>query len=431
MIRLWTIKATLCWAVSCCVLFCSTGEAQILSPPAQLIDSQASLPIRRLLNEDWQRGPNKAAQSKSTFESQTQFTDDLLVAYMFNRIRHNQTSEAKLAAQELTDRHADNLDGWMVKTWLNVLTDDFDIALINMRKFKQRIDAQKNLPEKTLQQIYRRLGKLVGYFQGPVAARVNDDLLNDTIREIVAGLKPEVLKIFNENRDRILKQHDDLLVEQRKKTKAILDKVNLENQAQAAQLDQQNKLLEQTESQLVPRKQKISEDATRQLAAVQQQAYQLEQRLSQLSGESAAIQNNLQFLYQDLSLILNQPPEFRQSTFFLRNQIRSAELSLSNVNQSAWATSNQLDGINGQIGQIQASASRQINEIDKEIKRVSGSKRRNISKLTKIAKGPELASGKRKSMQSRVMALRTYDDDVGVVSSGYAQSVVEIVLRLA
>lgn len=403
------VAATFGWAACCCFLFCSNCDAQILSPPAKPIEAQASTPIRRLLNEDWERAPKIAVRAKTTFESATQFTDDLLVAYMFNRIRHNQTSEAKLAAQELTDRHADNLDGWMLKTWLNTLTDDFDLALINMRMFKKQIDAQKNLPEQTKQQIYGRLGRLVGYFQGPVADRVNDDLLNGTIRELAAGMQPQILKTFNQNRDRVLKQHDDLLIEQGKKTRVILDKTKLENQAEAAQLDQQNKLLEQTQAQLLPQKQKISADATSQIAAVEQQAYQLQQQLTRLSGEIAATNLDLQLLYQDLALILNQPSEFRQSTFFLRNQIRSAELALSSLRQSARLTSNQLGGLQSQVLQIEASANQQTNEIDKEIKRVNNSKQRNLSKLTKIAKGPEVAAGKRKSLKSRITGLRTYD----------------------
>lgn len=410
MIQHSTSYTTICWAACCYLLLCSAGDAQILSPPAQPIAPQASTPIRRLLSEDWERGPGVAVRAKTTFESQKQFTDDLLVAYMFNRIRHSQTSEAKLAAQELTDRHTDNLDGWMVKTWLNALTDDFDIALINMRKFKKQIDAQKNLPEQTQRQIYRRLGRLIGYFQGPVADRVNDDLLNDTIGELVVGLKPEILKAFNENRDRVLKRHGDLMVEQGKKTQVLLDKTKLENQAQAAQLDRENKLLEQAEAQLLPQKQKISEDATRQIAAVEQQGYQLNQQLSQLGGEISATQLNLQYLYQDLAQILSQPPEFRRSTFFLRNQIRSAELSLNTLHQNAAVTSNQLNGLRAQIGQIEASANQRTNEIDKEIKRVNGSKLRNFTKLNKIAQGPELAAGKRKALKSRITGLRTYDD---------------------
>ena len=409
MIRNLAVDTTICWAVSCYFL-CSGVQAQILSPPVKPIDSQASKPIRRLLKEDWERGPKIAVRSTTTFESERRFTDDLLVAYLFNRIRHNKTGEAKLAAQELTARHSDNLDGWMVKTWLNTLTDDFDIALINMRNFKKQIDAQKNLPEKTLQQIYRRLGRLIGYFQGPVSHRVNDDLLNDTIRELAVGVKPEIIKVFNENRDRVLGQHGDLLAEQGKKTQVILDKTKLENQAAAAQLEKQNQLLEQTGAQLLPQKQKIAEDAKKQIEAVQQQAYQLDQRLSQLGGEISAVELDLQYLYQDLGLILNQPREFRQSTFFLRNQIRSAELSLAALHQNAAGASNQLNGLRAQIGQIEASAKRQTDEIDKEIKRVNGSKLRNLAKLTKIAQGPELASGKRKAMRSRITGLRTYDD---------------------
>ena len=223
-------------------------------------------------------------------------------------------------------------------------------------------------------------------------------------------MQPQILKTFNQNRDRVLKQHDDLLIEQGKKTRVILDKTKLENQAEAAQLDQQNKLLEQTQAQLLPQKQKISADATNQIAAVEQQAYQLQQQLTRLSGEIAATNLDLQLLYQDLALILNQPSEFRQSTFFLRNQIRNAELALSSLRQSARLTSNQLGGLQSQVLQIEASANQQTNEIDKEIKRVNNSKQRNLSKLTKIAKGPEVAAGKRKSLKSRITGLRTYDN---------------------
>ena len=402
--------AASCCFLCCTIFFCSISNAQILSPPPQRIDTDGSVPIRQLLNQDWERGPKISARSKTTFESAKRFTDDLLVAYTINRIRHKKTSEAKLAAQELTDRHADNLDGWMLKTWLNMLTDDFDVALINMRSFKKQIVSQKNLPVETQKLIYKRLGKFVGYLQGPVADQVNHDLRDETIKVLAAGLKPEILKTFNENRDRVLKQHDDLLKEQGKKTQVILDKAKIENDAEVAQLERQNQLLEQTESKLLPEKQKLSAEASKQITAIEQQGSQLSQQLSSTVGEIRAIELDLQYLYQDLFLINQQPPEFRQSTFLLRNQIRNAELTLGSLKQNAGVTANQLNGLHSQIAQIQASANRQVNEIEKEIKRVGNSKLRNLSKLTKIAQGPKIASGKRQSLKSRLTGLRTYDD---------------------
>ena len=404
------IRTTIFMAASCCVLFCSTSNAQILSPPPQPIDADASVPIRKLLSQDWERGPKISARSKTTFESAKRFTDDLLVAYTINRIRHKKNSEAKLAAQELTDRHTDNLDGWILKTWLNMLTDDFDVALINMRSLKKQVDAQKKLPVETQKLIYKRLGRFIGYLQGPVADQVNNDLRDETIRVLAAGLKPEILKTFNENRDRVLKQHDELLKEQGKKTQVILDKAKIENDAEVAQLERQNQLLEQTESQLIPEKQRLSTEASKQITAIEQQGSQLTQQLSSTAGEIRAIELNLQFLYQDLFLILQQPPEFRQSTFLLRNQIRNAELTLNTLKQNAGFTSNQLNGLHSQIAQIRSSANRQVNEIETEIKRVGNSKRRNLSKLTKIAQGPKIASGKRQSLKSRLTGLRTYDE---------------------
>jgi len=334
------IRKTISMIANCCFLywsiFCgSVSQAQILSPPHQPIDAQASAPIRQLLNQNWERGPKTSARSKTAFESAQRFTDDLLVAYTINRIRHKKTSEAKLAAQELTDRHADNLDGWILKTWLNMLTDDFDVALINMRLFKKQIDSQKNLPIATRKLIYKRLGKFIGYLQGPVADQVNDDLRDETIRLLVAGLKPKILKTFNENRDRVLKEHDGLLKQQGKKTQVIVEKAKIDNDAEAAQLKRQNQLLEQTEIKLLPEKQRLSAEASNQIAAIEQQGSQLTQQLNSTSSEIRAIKLELQFLYQDLFLILQQPLEFRQSTFLLQIQIRNAELTLVTLKQSA------------------------------------------------------------------------------------------------
>jgi len=367
---------------STCLLHSTACNAQILSPPERPIDSLASTPIRRLLNEDWERHPKIELRSQATYASAPQSNDDLLVAYTINRIRHNKTSDAKIAAQELTDRHSDNLDGWMFKTWLNTLTNDYDVALINMRMFKKQIEAQTKLPEKTQQEIFR----------------------------LAAGLKPEILKTFNENRDRVLKKHDDLMLKQGQKTKGLLEKTKIENQVEADKLDRQNQLLEQAQAQLLPQKQKISEDASDKIASVEQQGYSLQQQLNKTGSDIQATQLDLQFLYRELALIQRQPIEFRQSTFFLRNQIRDAELTLGTLRRNADITANQLNNLRAQIAQIQASADRQVDQIDKEIKRVNNDKQRNLSKLIKIAKGPELAGGKRGSLKSRLTGLRTYDD---------------------
>lgn len=388
----------------------SNAYSQILSPPPKPLTPEISAPIRTLLTDDWKRAPKNEAASKSTFEKARVFTDDLLVTYTINRIRHNRISEAKLAAQELTVRHPDNLDGWILRTWLNTLTDDFDAALINIRSLKKKFDQTKNLAEPTKQKIYKRLGRLIGYMQGPVSDRVNNDLRDETIQFVTAGVKPELVKLFNGSRNKVLKEYGDLTKSQADKTQVELVKIKASNDAEAVALERQIKLLEQSESQQTAEKQRIRDESARQISAIERQGSSAELEISRINTNLRTTELDLFYLHQDLNFILNQPPGRRFSTFNLQNQIRNAQLSANALRLEGIQATNQLNSLRTQLVAAQRNSTQRLNDLEREIKRVNGAKRRNLAKLTKLAKGPKVADGKRQSMQSRVNALRTYDD---------------------
>jgi chromosome segregation ATPase len=129
-----------------------------------------------------------------------------------------------------------------------------------------------------------------------------------------------------------------------------------------------------------------------------------------MGNDIRATELDLQLMYSDLNLILQQPPRFQIGVLQLQGQIRNAELALVSLTSSANQTSQQINSLSAQLAQVRNGVNQRLNELEREIKRVNGAKRRNMAKLTKIAKGPKVASGKRDSMRSRAKALRTYDD---------------------
>lgn len=398
-------------ALLCQLTFVSIyANSQILSPPSPALDRTTSIPIRTLLTEQWERDPRIALASKRTFEAANSHSGALLVAYTVNRLRHNRTDDAKLAVRELTDRHPGNLDGWVFKMWLNTLTDDFDAALVNMRSLKKQIDKHKNLPPSTQQTIFKRVGRLIGYMQGPVANRINDELLNDTIGVISNGLTPELLKLFNVNRLQVLQDYDDLVKVQSQQSQVELAKVKIANDAEAVALEREVQLLEKTESQLLPERQRIRDDGSKQISAIERQGQSVEQQRNQISSDILATELDLRYLYQDLFLAQQQPPRFRVSTFNLQNQIRNAEFALNSLRANGVQSNNQLNSLQSQLINARNGTNNRLRAIDKEIKRVNGAKRRNLGKLARIAKGPKVADGKRESWRSRAAALRTYDE---------------------
>ncbi|MFK7766548.1 MAG: hypothetical protein AB8B55_04955 [Mariniblastus sp.] len=398
-------------AIACAHLFVSLDEVngQLLVRPQTKIDAATSGPIRDLLVKDWEKSPTNAAASKTTFAKAGNYNADLLLAYTVNRIQHNKITEARTYAEELTSRFSSNLDGWMLKIWMNTLVNKYDLALINMRSFKQELNQKKDLPIATQNEIYKRLGRLIGYLQGPVVEKVNADILDETVLRLANGIPPEVLKTFNENRDKILKAHDELLNEQGKKTQVELVKVKAENDQAVISLTRENQLLEKKEADLRPEKERLRGDAARAIAALEQQSSSISQQLSSISSDIQSIQFDLQFLYIDLNNILLTPPRYRPSTYFVRNQIRNAELNLVSLRNTGAGLSNQLNGIRNQISQVNYSLNRQIKDIDKQIKKANGSRRRNQAKLGKIARGPELKNEKKGAMRNKQISLTTYD----------------------
>ena len=384
---------------------------QLLDPPPQPIDATTSEPIRTLLSTQWKLGLSNANLSQQTFANANSRDEYTLVAYAINRIQQNKTREAKEIADELTVNFPTNLDGWMIRIWLNTLHDDFDVAMVSMRSFKKRIDAGKDVPNATQIMIYKRLGKLIGYLQGPVEDQISKDVLAETTAVVTKGLAPDVLQAFNSSRGGVLKSHDSLLKKQADKTQVELVKVQAKNEQEKLSLEKQNQILEQTESQLIPQKEQIEQNASSQISNLQQQGSSIQSQLNAISADIQAAQLNLQYLYVDLdSIIQQQRHGYNVSTLYVRNQIRSTDYNIANMRNTGIQLSNQLNGTRNQIGQTQNRANQQIRGLEKELKRAKGSRLRNLSKLAKIAAGPELTGGKRNSMKQRARALPTYDE---------------------
>ena len=407
-----TIRLGCCLAIALLAVFVSPASGfQLLDPPLQPIDVATSAPIRTLLSTQWKLSRSNATLSQETFTNANSRDEFSLVAYAINRIHQNRNREAKEIVEELNVNFPSNLDGWMLKTWLNTLDDNFDVAIVSMRSFKKRIDAAKDLPDSTKMVIFKRLGKLVGYLQGPVAEQVSQDALGETTAIVTKGLAPDHLNAFNTSRDSVLKAHESLLKEHAAKTQVELVKVEAQNEQEKLSLERQNQILEQTESQLIPQKEQVEQNASNQISNLQQQASSVQSQLNAVSSDLQAAQLNLQYLYFDLDAIVRQQRRgYNVSTLFVRNQIRNTEYNIANMRNSGVQLSNQLNGTQYQFSQTQAQANQQIRNLDRELKRTKGSRLRNLSKLAKIAAGPELAGGKRNSMKQRARALPTYDE---------------------
>ena len=188
--------------------------------------------VEKLLVDHWDK--NKANREVAgSLLRQASGDRGVLLSYSLQRIQQNRKKDAVKSIESLTKNYPTDIDGWLLKTWLDTVTDDFDRALLGMLSLKKAIDdPAAKVDDVTKRQSLRRMGRMIGYFSGPVKSKVNEDVLDQAIAGVTAGLAADDLKLVNDQRDRVLAEFEKMT----KNRDAKKTEVTVKAQAQACLL---------------------------------------------------------------------------------------------------------------------------------------------------------------------------------------------------
>ncbi len=391
-------------------LWNSTADAfQLLSLPKQPSQSATTESVQYLLTERWARTSPNALASQAFYEDLNSRPAIVRVAYAVNRLQQNKTKEARVVAGKITENFPSNLDGWMLKSWLDTLEDNFDTALVSMRALNNHLIDTGDLPMEITSSIYSRMGRLIGYMEGPVAHRVNQNLLFTTIQSISNNAPPKRLKEFNLGRTQVLEKHTEIKNSQAQKKNEELEKVAERDKKVEQLLYLENKSLLDSEERLSEEIKRVRQDANARISILQSQLAEIEQEQNAASFEIQRRQNRLQYLYEQLA-ILNLKPAGQLWIYDPRIEIRNVEFQISQKRSDWNGCSFRLRNIHNEISRLQIASQQQTSLLTKELKKLNGSRRRNLGKLTRIASGPQIAVGKKNAMKIRATSLITYDE---------------------
>lgn len=385
------------------------GAYQLLSLPEQPNQGATEQIIQTLLNEYWGRAPQNALASEKFYENLSSPPAIVSVAYTVNRLQQNKTNEAKLVAEKITEIFPRNLDGWMLKAWLNALEDNFETSLVAIRSLNQQLIATADLPAEVKTSIYSRLGRLIGYLEGPVAHRVNQNLLFTTTQFIINTAPQNHLREFNSSRTEVQEKYTEIKNNQAQKKTEELSKVAQRDQKIEQILNRENESLSDSEQQLSEEIERIRQDANARISTLESQGSQIEQEQIATSIEIQQREKRLLYLYEQLA-ILNLGPVSKFWTYDPRIEIRSIEFQISQKRSDWNGYSFRLRSISEEISRLQFATQQKTASITRELKKINGTRRRNLGKLARIASGPQIADGKKNAMKIRVTSLVTYDE---------------------
>jgi hypothetical protein len=382
---------------------------QLISPPTAPVSPETKLAVRQLLEADWRRGAESKSRAEQVFATAPHGNPDVLVAYALNRIQQGETDQAIEVAEEIRLRFKENFDGPMLEIWLLALTNKYDDAIVRMRSLKPAIDQSKTLSPIGKAEVYSRLGRLVGYFSGPVIERVDGQLLQAAVDKLTGGLEAELLNTFEMQRAAVVTKYEQLTIQQVGRKNREIAEVEAVNKAQQGQLEKDNSMLEQTEAQITPRLNALNDQANLQLSQLQQQISAASSSLSAANRRAYSVEQELAYLYFDL-YAAEQGRLVGRLPLGFYSRISQTEYELRRLRNEALGYANQLTALNNEASAVRRSYSQQIGQLNSELKRNTGAQRRNQKKLGKIAKGAKLADGKVSAMKHRIAGLKTYDN---------------------
>jgi DNA repair exonuclease SbcCD ATPase subunit len=315
--------------------------------------------------------------------------------------------EALDAIESATVEHTQFLDGWLLRSHLHLVADQFDKGLVSLRSAKSAFD-EKNATPKQRTDFYQRSGELIGYLQGPAGSRVDQKLLNSVIEHLMAGAADPDIATFRAATDQIRQK----FIERQQSTQARLD-AELQKQAAADAIQQdtltaRNQNLILNEQALRDRQSQLRHDLGQRESQLTSQLSPLHNNLVGLESQITAVQRNLQYLHSDLARAQNQSPVCPITVRAILDQVNRAEINLYTLQTNHQSYVMQLQTVQSQIQSTRAQYNDQLNEIQRELKRIGNSLNRNRNQLTRLAEGPKVASGKKEAGANRVTSLGSY-----------------------
>ncbi|MEM7455194.1 MAG: hypothetical protein AAF456_12665 [Planctomycetota bacterium] len=385
------------------------APAAVQAPPSA--NDQVRNLIELMLVTTWDRSSgnrDEAAREFIAAQSAILSSPEAMLSYTVNRMQHYQYDDALSMVRLLNDAQPANVEAAVLRIWLEAVKDNYEEALVAVKSLRSAIDDPAIVPS-IRDSAISRCGKLIGYMQGPVNDSVNPDSLETVLRDFLRDLDPDDVTLFNEQRERVLEQHQLLIDETNTFLADEEQRILVEDRAEADGLINDNQSLEFRTSQLTPQIEQLRSEQQEQIAAERALGAPLERELANITGRLNAIVNDITIVSSRL-LYVRANPEIHlfSDELFLANQLAALRFERSNLISSANSISNQLVAINNRIAQLQLDYGGQINSLQNELSSVGDEMRRNRRRLTRLAGGPRVAEGKVESRRRRLHALPTY-----------------------
>ena len=378
-------------ALAVCATSVSTRTARADEAPAKAA-------MVHLLDAGWSTAlPARAAADKAYEEVVQLAAGDPRgeYAYVLVLLQQRRYEDAGKQLDQLIDREDSDLRAWRARIWLSALTKNYQAAMAAAERVAPRLAGDAEPDDSVRRDFAAFLGRIYGYFGGPVADKVKAEERKRSEKAIVAKLPNELQAVFEEGRNGVVDQFMRLTHAKEDSREQAKAQAEENKQKTLEDLDQQRTRVDERKDQLKDQVARAEADLRGEIDDLAARDRPLEAQANQLQIQGARVEADLatltnQFAALELDWRRERDPDRRA---FLRAQMDRLTFSINRVQADLASLQRQANAIASQRANLSAQANaakakyggelnkadREAGNLDKQLKRADAMER-NVSK---------------------------------------------------
>lgn len=314
-----------------------------------------------------------------------------------------------------------NLDAIRAKAWLQTLLKNYPGATLSADRLSKLLAAH---PPTTDEERAAHdasigfLGRLFGYFGGPVSDAINQEERRVLEKRLIERLDPSKRPIFEDARNGVLSKFIELSDESHGAREKAVATARAEKEKTLAELQGEKEKADARIKELEERKNKLNSEFKTEIDDINKQDQPIIQQQTVLASRANVLSNDLLGFQSQMAsfeqLAAQEKNAFRQQQFLsqasaLGLTCTRIEANLLAVNRLLANAQRQRGGLQAKRVQAQSNTASQIDRIERELADLEKRERRNEGLEKRASRAALPTTSKLRALSAQATALSSYD----------------------
>jgi len=396
----------------------------LLSPLSAARGDQRSAAIAKLLEVGWSITPQARTAADQQYDEVVRLAGKdtrALEASWLVLMQQRRFDEALKRLDEHLAKEPDDLAALRAKTWIQTVLKNYSAAFLSADRLSTLLAShppQTKDEQSVHDEVIGFLGRLAGYFGGPISDVINQDERKSLEKKFLDRLPESQRTLFEDARNGVLAKFIEMSDESTDARERAAAAVKAEKQKTLAELQADKEKLDTREKELEDRKTKLNNEFKSELDDIAKLERPLVQQQAQLSARGGILNSDLLGYSSQITLLqaaASQEKNVSRQQQLLA-QANSLSLLASRIEADLLAINTLLRGVQVQRAglqsrrtQAQANTASQIERIDRELADLGKRERRNEGLEKRASRPGTPATSKVRALSTQATALSTYD----------------------